>query len=226
MNDTKLKIIRAAKKLTAENGFTNLRLNDVSILSGVSTGTLYRTVGSKDELLIWMLIDTIHASSLSFDKIIQSTLSPKEKVICITCFPFFYGSIYDARIGAGFWSSNKGLFKKINPELISELQFAFTSLVSKRENMLHEFNRDGFFSCSKQQINTVMKKMILLSRGSAVVADSFFIPSNYFDANDIISFCDEIVSQLHWKPEFDTVSTHDIIVTFRTISDANVKLTI
>lgn len=51
-NDKRLKILRAAENLLAEEGFHGISMQKIAQLAGVAAGTIYRHFDDKDHLLI------------------------------------------------------------------------------------------------------------------------------------------------------------------------------
>jgi len=82
--DTRVTVLQeAARKEFGRLGFEGATIRDVAAASGMSTGAIYRMVGSKDELLRWVMEPFAKAVTISWDALMSSDSTPVEKLDAI-----------------------------------------------------------------------------------------------------------------------------------------------
>ncbi|KAA9021788.1 TetR/AcrR family transcriptional regulator [Niallia endozanthoxylica] len=136
--DKQQKIVEAAVKMFASNGYANTSTSEIAKVAGVSEGTIFRHYGTKDNLLLAVILPFIKESLPSMAENVF-----KEVFLEDESFESFLRALIINRWH--FLSDNKELFKVIVKELLynenlkNELLPFFTENILKRLNKVIDY---------------------------------------------------------------------------------------
>ena len=126
-NTTKIKIIKAAEELFLTNNFEDISIRKICVLAGVSYGSFYHQIKSKENLLIMIRENAVIEGEEVFLKEIENK-SPVEKIIFISNLYTDYIMRYGYKVSGYFmilavknplFASPPGALRFL-PELINE----------------------------------------------------------------------------------------------------------
>ncbi len=137
------KIVETAIQLFAEKGYANTSTAEIAKASGVSEGTIFKHYGTKDNLLLSVILPFV---SEFFPYMAQEML--KEIVTENTTFEQFLRSLIKNRVD--FVTENKEIFQVVIKEIVYKdelkkelLPYALTNIPPIFKNVLEEFKERG-----------------------------------------------------------------------------------
>jgi AcrR family transcriptional regulator len=171
------KIFETAIKMFAEKGYANTSTSEIAKAAGVAEGTIFRHYGTKDNLLLSVILPFIKDSiptiaEEAFNEIMSEN---------VLCFEDFLRAFLKNRID--FINNNKEIFKILvkeilyNEELRRELQPYFT------ENMTHRIVKViNTYKESGELIDiptSTLQRMLFTFVGGYFVSRFVFLPDNF-----------------------------------------------
>ena len=137
------KIVETAIQLFAEKGYANTSTAEIAKASGVSEGTIFKHYGTKDNLLLSVILPFV---SELFPYIAQEML--KETLLENTTFEQFLRSVIKNRVD--FITENKEIFQVLIKEIVYKdelkkelLPYALANIPPIFINVLEEFRGRG-----------------------------------------------------------------------------------
>lgn len=142
--DKQQKIVETAIKMFAEKGFANTSTSEIAKASGVAEGTIFRHYGTKDNLLLSLILPFIKESIPTIAEEMLKDINPVQ----YEHFEDFFRALIKNRLQ--FLSVNRDLFQVVVKELIyredfrKELAPYFSNIVNgKLMNILNEYKKKG-----------------------------------------------------------------------------------
>ena len=125
--DKQKKIVESAIKLFAEKGYANTSTNEIAKAAGVAEGTIFRHYGTKDNLLLSLILPFLKDSIPTMAEGIFNEIR-KERIIC---FEDFLRALLKNRLH--FLHENRGIFRIFIKEFFynDELRNEFLPLFSE-----------------------------------------------------------------------------------------------
>lgn len=169
------KIIETAIKMFAEKGYANTPTSEIAKNAGVAEGTIFRHYGTKDNLLLSVIVPFFKESIPDLaEEIFNQILSEN-----ILSFEDFLRAFMKNRIQ--FINENKEIFRVVVKELFynEELRKELLPLFSK--NILHHFNKVIDMYKEQGEIldlpNKILIRMVFTMIGGYFVSRFVFWPN-------------------------------------------------
>jgi AcrR family transcriptional regulator len=171
------KIVETAIKIFAEKGYANTSTSEIAKAAGVAEGTIFRHYGTKDNLLLSVILPFIKDSIPTIaEEAFTEIMSDN-----VLCFEDFLRAFLKNRID--FINKNKEIFKILvkeilyNEELRRELQPYFT------KNMTHRIIKViNTYKESGELIDiptSTLQRMLFTFVGGYFVSRFVFLPDNF-----------------------------------------------
>lgn len=142
--DKQQKVVNAAIQLFAEKGYANTSTSEIAKEAGVAEGTIFRHYGTKDNLLLSVILPFIKESIPSMAEDVFNEITSQD----IASFEDFLKALLKNRIQ--FIHENKEIFQIVvkeilyNEELRKELQPYFAkNIVQRMMGMIHIYKERG-----------------------------------------------------------------------------------
>lgn len=179
-------IIKAATKLFLKKGFAQTTTREIAKACGLSIGTLYNYIGSKDDILI-LLSDTLILFSNQYSSIVDEKNKFKDSIEKLKAFILSYLEfVRDYDDIMLFWYQES---KNLKGEARSLLFSAEKEIIAIFEKILEEGNNSGEFT----------------------VSDIYLIANNIIVICDMWAFKRYLLRKIYSFEEFVTVQTDYII---------------
>ncbi|RTR33579.1 TetR/AcrR family transcriptional regulator [Shewanella atlantica] len=214
------KIISAAEVLIDEKGVFDFSFKELSKLSGVSNGSLYREFQSKDELLCTIFTNKLKKHIQVMDYLHQAELTGKEKIISHVYYTYFSIKNDEASVADRFLITNYALYKNARPEFTDEMKKHIEILTNKFLYQYTSLKESKIINASLTQAKRQMIYMQIVTRGLNVIAGNRYTPKRKIKLDMLIPLLTPILDDLEWTPgpssEYDI---NKIQVTVNTLSD-------
>lgn len=138
LTDKQQKIVETAIKMFAEKGYANTSTNEIAKAAGVAEGTIFRHYGTKDNLLLSVILPFIKNSIPSMAEGVFQDIMSKN----IASFEDFLRALLKNRLE--FFHENQEIFRIFvkellyNEDLRKELLPYFTENIAKRVSQVIE----------------------------------------------------------------------------------------
>lgn len=138
LTDKQQKIVEVAIKMFAEKGYANTSTNEIAKAAGVAEGTIFRHYGTKDNLLLSVILPFIKNSIPSMAEGVFQDIMSKN----IASFEDFLRALLKNRLE--FFHENQEIFRIFvkellyNEDLREELLPYFTENIAKRVSQVIE----------------------------------------------------------------------------------------
>lgn len=128
--DKQQKIVESAIQLFAEKGYANTSTSEIAKAAGVAEGTIFRHYGTKDNLLLSVILPFIKESIPTMAEDVFKEIMSKE----ITCFEDFLRALLKNRLN--FFKENREIFQIFVKELLYNEQLKTEILPFFAENIV------------------------------------------------------------------------------------------
>ncbi|QIZ76256.1 TetR/AcrR family transcriptional regulator [Ferrimonas lipolytica] len=219
-------IVDAAERLIAQKGIFAFSLNELCQITGLSNGSLYRTVKNKDDIIAQIFLRVLNRYQQLDIAISRSNLNDREKFLCHFCYPFFVSAIYRSDIGINHLATNWGLIKHTQPRFLDEVRAAFHSLGHGRKRLMRTLLENDYFEADQTKLKKVVLQMHIISKGSSVVAANVFLPKSRLPIDEVIDYLEATSEQLQWHEHAPKVDRKALLATLRTLSDNNIRIVV
>jgi TetR/AcrR family transcriptional regulator len=81
VNDTRMKIFKAAAHLFAEKGYNGVSMREISEMTGISKPMIYYYFKNKEGIYTSLMEVSLHYNTEKFRQLIQKNISAKQKII-------------------------------------------------------------------------------------------------------------------------------------------------
>ncbi|WP_416825604.1 TetR/AcrR family transcriptional regulator [Ectobacillus polymachus] len=181
--DKQKKIEETAIKMFAEKGYANTSTSEIAKASGVAEGTIFRHYGTKDNLLLSVLLPFIKELMPALMQEVIDEFSPKK----FDSFEMFLRELLKNRMK--FIKENREIFKILVKELLyrDDLRKEFLSFVNKDiflfiGNVVDTFKEQG--ELKKLPTLTIMR-MLGTFIGGYFTSRFIFLPDDYIAEDDV-----------------------------------------
>ncbi|PGT77122.1 TetR family transcriptional regulator [Bacillus sp. AFS040349] len=162
------KIVETAIKLFAEKGYANTSTSEIAKAAGVAEGTIFRHYGTKDNLLLSVILPFFKDSlPMMAEEVFKEVMSEKD-----TTFDEFLKALLKNRIE--FFSANKEIFQVVikeilyNEELKNELlPFLSENILPRLKSAVEHYQKQGEL---KNIPSSQIVKMIITFFGGFIVS--------------------------------------------------------
>jgi AcrR family transcriptional regulator len=129
----------AAKGVFGRQGYDATTMRDIAAAAGMSTGMVYRLVGSKDELLMTIMAAYVDRVTSAWNAVLASDATPLEKLDALVWIDIHVLHRFGAefRIQQAWW-------RRTPPNALN-LRRSFAQQLPQLRALLSEGERDGFF---------------------------------------------------------------------------------
>ncbi|GAA0330098.1 TetR/AcrR family transcriptional regulator [Bacillus carboniphilus] len=179
--DKQQKIVETAVKIFAEKGYANTSTSEIAKDAGVAEGTIFRHYGTKDNLLLSVILPFIKESMPTMAESVFNEILNKD----IASFEEFLRALLRNRLQ--FIKDNKEIFQIVvkeflyNEGLRNELSPYFTkNIVGRMHKMIEEFKERGELV---NLPNEAIAKMIFTVIGGYFIS-RFVLWQNQPDTNE------------------------------------------
>lgn len=80
----KLRVVDAALSLFAERGFAGTGIREIAVKAGVSTALLYHYMGTKEDLLLYIMREGLHRFTKAAQLAMADVAGPERMLVCLT----------------------------------------------------------------------------------------------------------------------------------------------
>jgi AcrR family transcriptional regulator len=175
--DKQQKIVETAIKMFAVRGYANTSTSEIAKAAGVAEGTIFRHYGTKDNLLLSVILPFIKDSMPSIAEDVFNEIM-SEKVLC---FEDFLRALINNRIN--FIKENKEIFQIVvkefvyNEELRKELFPYFSkNIVHRMIKVIEMYKERGELIAIP---SSTIQRMIFTFIGGYFVSRFVLIPDNF-----------------------------------------------
>ena len=219
-------LVEAYIKLSREQGMFAFSLTELCKASGLSNGTFYRNIHSRDDLLILSFSQIVSMHNNFIFALEASELNLKERLICQIVYPSYYSKMNIGSFGINFLGANKGLIKNAQPQLLQQLQGLYNELLYIHRRVFVEIERRLQEHTSKQQLSRLFKTIMLLSRGGAVINNNPFAANARLKTDEFIDLVEDLINSLPWPEDCQQLRREKIKTFLRSSSDQGLRLNV
>ncbi|MGS0681970.1 TetR/AcrR family transcriptional regulator [Shewanella sp. 125m-7] len=217
-------VVKIAKKVIKKQGVMAFSMRDILKESGLSAGTLYRTVRNKSDVLIKIFIGCISSGNELETHIKKLPLNEKERLVVWLLYPSYLSEFRDCNFdyGVTFLGCNGSVLSHASDEAINELGEFFEENIRHSKLLMENMLQSGQIKAEQQQIESTYKQLLTVSRGIHVMASNHLLNPGRGHKVTLsnIALIELVLGQLNWGNPL-TINEHNIMLALRTVSDAS-----
>jgi AcrR family transcriptional regulator len=181
--DKQQKIVESAIKIFAEKGYANTSTSEIAKTAGVAEGTIFRHYGTKDNLLLSVIVPFIKDSIPSMAEATYKKVMTED----VSCFEDFLRALIKNRVN--FIKENKEIFQIVvkeflyNEDLRKELLPYFSeNIVGRMINVIEMHQEKGELTNIPSQ---TIQRLIFTFIGGYFVSRFVLIPDAHVANEDV-----------------------------------------
>lgn len=217
-------VVKVSKKLIKKHGVMGFSMRDIIKESGLSAGTLYRTVRNKSDVLIKIFIACISGSNELETNIKRLPLNDKERFLVWLLYPSYLSEFRDGNFdyGVTFLGCNGSVLSHASEDTLNELEAFFSGNIQLSRVLMHKMLESGKVEAEQREIEQIYKQLITVSRGIHVMASNQLLNPGRGHKVTLsnIMLLELVFNQLEWGNPLP-INEHNIMLALRTISDAS-----
>ncbi|GAA4881910.1 TetR/AcrR family transcriptional regulator [Ferrimonas pelagia] len=217
-NKTELEIVKAARKIIAEDGLLSFQFKDIANEAKISTSTLRLLFCSKEDLLARILVDHLNGHHTRLLHITQTQLNLKEKVFSYG-LSMIYPDYFSKDIsGCHFLLSNPAIWKALTPLRQQQLAQCFARLsqaaLALFQQAIDEKKLAGCAVEHHQLFSSYARGCSLQLQNALYMHDKHQFVNKIIEKN-----MSNLIDSLPWQSPMMVCDLKKIKMTVRTVSD-------
>ncbi|WOT06790.1 TetR/AcrR family transcriptional regulator [Shewanella youngdeokensis] len=213
-------IIKAARKLIIDKGIFDFSMRDLVNETTLSTGTVYREVRNKEDILVWMFAESVGASveqHLWLDK--DEQLTAAEKIVCAFGYAAYAAELFENPTGTNFLGSNFGLIRRASQDAIDGAKLA----IAKTHAQSYELFKKNCFietDCTDELIiREAFSDLLVIGRGLLVLNNSFVYKPDYITVQKLCRLSRLVLAELSWHDGQQEIDDKKVNFALKTLLD-------